>query len=155
MGCGWVRGSCIALAVFALPRMLRADFVHVLPSAGSTAKHGSIVPPGNSSAASPAEPNASPRQISTAPENPWVAPPDPRVDVDRLSTSEQIAATLAKVPPLQLPPDGAAKGVRPLVLNDAANPTVPEPSMFPLAALALSGLLARRRRDEPAHAGPA
>lgn len=155
MGCGWVRGSCIALAVFALPRMLRADFVHVLPSAGSTAKNGSIVPPGNSTPASPAEPNALPRQISTAPENPWVAPPDPRLDVDRLSTSDQIAATIAKVPPLQLSPDGAAKGVRPLVLNDAINPTVPEPSMLAVAAFALTGLLARRRRDVLAPADPA
>jgi uncharacterized protein (TIGR03382 family) len=155
MGCGWSRGCCIALALLTLPRMLRADFVHVLPSGGSAANSGSIVPPNDSTSASPAGPVASPRHISTAPESPWVAPPDSRVDVAGISASEQIAATLAKVPPLQLPPDGAAKGVRPLVLNDAANPTVPEPSMFPLAALALSGLLARRRCDGLAPAGPA
>jgi hypothetical protein len=155
MGCGRVRGFCIALAVFTLPQVLRADFVHVLPSGGSSLNHGPLVPPGDSTSASPAEPTASPRQISTAPENPWVAPPDPRVDVDRLSASEQIAATIAKVPPLQLPPDGAAKGVRPLALNDAVNPTVPEPSMVAVAAFALTGLLARRRRDGLAPAGPA
>lgn len=147
MGCGWVRGFCIGLAVFALPAVLRADFVHVLPSGGSSVHNTPVVPPADSTAPNPTEPAFSPHEISTGPENRWDPPPDPRAEVDGISASEQVAATLAKIPPLQLPPDGAAKGVRPLVLSDAVNPSVPEPSMVAVAALALTGLLARRRRD--------
>ena len=154
---GWARGFCFLLAGLALPGTLRADFVHMLPSARSAMQSGdSVLPPtGTPTTATPADPITSPKLISTAPDEPSNSLSTERPEADEFSAPRRVAATLAKNPPLQLPPEGAAKGVRPLLLNDAAHPAVPEPSMLRYAAIALMGFLARRRRDVPVPAGRA
>lgn len=153
----WARGFGLALAVLALPGTLCADFVHMLPSARSGVQSGDSIlpPPGTPTTATPADPIASPTLISTAPDEHSMSPSTNRPEAGEFSAPRQVAATLAKNPPLQLPPEEAAKGVRPLLLNDAAHPAVPEPSMLRYAAIALMGFLARRRRDVPAPAGHA
>jgi hypothetical protein len=154
MGCGRLKVYCIALSLFVLPGMVRADFVHVGPVSGSRTDNGSLVPQsGDSASARLVDSIVPPREIATSSDNSWVAPPAAGFDAERLSASEEVAATLSKIPPLQLPPDGAAKGIRPLVLNDAVNPTVPEPTIPVLATFSLTCLLARRRREVPANAG--
>lgn len=148
---GWVRGLIFILAISAMPQAVLADFVHVRPTDGPVRHDGSVPLP---STATPADPVTFPARISTAPDRSTSASEgDP--DGNDASLSEQVAATLAKTPPLQLPPDGAAKGVRPLVLNERVNPTVPEPSMLRVASLALTAMLARRRRESPAPVGHA